>query len=185
MWHSHSPYHSLDAYIVYMTFWMCWSIWSCISFFQLIKQVINTFCLIYSASLDVVKRSVYSTFPWSFYRPPHLFRQCPEEGEVGNRNTYTDILNICRWLHNSFLSLILILRQKYNKKWILPNVWRIFSSFSVGYQVEERRGERRATSLLIAIPIRGCSSVKDRRTGTPSFMYPMMKWNNHRNLNGI
>ena len=76
--------------------------WSCISFFQLLKQVVNTSCLIYSSCLDVVKCSVYSTFSLSFYRPPHLFRQCPEKGEVGNRNTYTNILNICRWLHNCF-----------------------------------------------------------------------------------
>ena len=36
----------------------------------------------------------------------------------------------------------MILRQKYNKKLIPPNIWRIFSSFSVCNQVKERRRYR-------------------------------------------
>ena len=36
----------------------------------------------------------------------------------------------------------MILRQKYNKKLIPPNIWRIFSSFSVCNQVKERRQYR-------------------------------------------
>ena len=115
------------AYIVYKTFWMCQSIWSCISLFQLLKQVVNTFCLIHSSCLDVIKSSIYSTFSWSFKLPPHLFWQCPEEGEVGQRNAYTNIFNICRCLHNCFPFLYITFRpQKYKEILKPPKFQPIF-----------------------------------------------------------